>query len=291
MIDYRIKTFLTLCDCMNYQKTADILLLTQPAVTHQIHRLETQYGCKLFLYDKKKLILTREGEILKHYAQNVMYQEEKLLENFKLSEKKCLRMGATKTIGEFVIPGQIAEYLRNSDHQILIDVDNTGRLLEQIQNGSLDFALVEGFFDSSEFESILYRSEPFEGICSASHPFAGRTVPLNEIFSETLFIREEDSGTRMILEQLLSSGNRTLEQFTRTVCISNFGLMRELVAENCGITFAYQAVRTGNDALACFHVESWNAVRDFNYVFLDTPNSRKCVEMFQQIVNSRIPAP
>lgn len=287
MIDYRIKTFLTLCDCMNYRKAADLLMMTQPAVTQHIQRLEHLYGCSLFLYDRKKLVLTKEGELLKRYAQNVMYQEEKLLENIRLIEKKPLRIGATKTIGEYVIPEQIARFLQNPTNHIFIDVDNTGRLLEQLQNGALDFALVEGFFDSNLFASKHYRSEPFVGICSAKHPFAGRTVPLNEIFYETLFIREEDSGTRMIFEQLLSAHNRTLEQFTRTICISNFGLMRALISENCGISFAYKVVQDGSDQLACFQIKNWDITRDFNYVFLDTPNSRKSVALFEEAINKR----
>lgn len=48
MLDYRIDTFLTLCESMNYRKTAEILHISQPAVTQQIHYLENQYGQKLF---------------------------------------------------------------------------------------------------------------------------------------------------------------------------------------------------------------------------------------------------
>ena len=48
MLDHRIDTFLVLCDCMNYRKAAEVLQLTQPAVTQQIQHLERLYGCKLF---------------------------------------------------------------------------------------------------------------------------------------------------------------------------------------------------------------------------------------------------
>lgn len=80
MIDYRVKTFLALCDFMNYRKTAQILNMTQPAVTQHIHFLENQYGCKLFDYDRHSLKMTREGMLLKRYCESVMYQEEKLFE-------------------------------------------------------------------------------------------------------------------------------------------------------------------------------------------------------------------
>ena len=61
MIDTRIETFLTLCRVMNYRKTAELLNMTQPAVTQHIHFLEEQYGCKLFSYDRRTLTMTKEA--------------------------------------------------------------------------------------------------------------------------------------------------------------------------------------------------------------------------------------
>ena len=58
MLDYRIDTFLTLCEQMNYRKTADLLHISQPAVTQQIHHLETRYGQKLFEYENRRLVKT-----------------------------------------------------------------------------------------------------------------------------------------------------------------------------------------------------------------------------------------
>ena len=58
MVDYRIETFLLLCELMNYRKTAEALRITQPAVTQQIHFLERQYGCKLFDYRNHQLTKT-----------------------------------------------------------------------------------------------------------------------------------------------------------------------------------------------------------------------------------------
>ena len=64
MIDYRIPTFLTLYELMNYRRTAEQLKLSQPAVTQQIHALERDYGCRLFTYDGSRLYRTPEAEKL-----------------------------------------------------------------------------------------------------------------------------------------------------------------------------------------------------------------------------------
>ncbi len=54
MLDFRLKTFLTLCRVLNYTKTAKILHITQPAVSQHIKHLELEYGIKLFIYEEKK---------------------------------------------------------------------------------------------------------------------------------------------------------------------------------------------------------------------------------------------
>ncbi|RGF35841.1 LysR family transcriptional regulator [Ruminococcus sp. AF43-11] len=283
MIDYRVKTFLTLCNFMNYRKTAQVLNMTQPAVTQHIHFLENQYGCKLFDYDRHSLKMTREGMLLKRYCESVMYQEEKLFEKIKSGEKRLVRFGATKTIGEYVIPEQVERFLQLPDYNVEIEIDNTRYLLDKLKRGELDFALIEGFFDSNDFLSRVYRSENFVGVCSKNHRFANKTILPDDIFTEHLFLREKGSGTRNILEQVLSEHNRTTEHFARVTCINHFTLMSELIADNLGITFAYEVMQKSYSSLAPFYVKGWNIVRDFNYVYLDSADSLEILETFDNL--------
>lgn len=51
MLDFRVKTFLTACQLLNFTETARKLNLTQPAVSTQIRYLEREYGVKLFARD------------------------------------------------------------------------------------------------------------------------------------------------------------------------------------------------------------------------------------------------
>lgn len=283
MIDYRVKTFLALCDFMNYRKTAQILNMTQPAVTQHIHFLENQYGCKLFDYDRHSLKMTREGMLLKRYCESVMYQEEKLFEKIKSGEKRLVRFGATKTIGEYVIPEQVERFLQLPDYNVEIEIDNTRYLLDKLKRGELDFALIEGFFDSNDFLSRVYRSENFVGVCSKNHRFANKTILSDDIFTEHLFLREKGSGTRNILEQVLSEHNRTTEHFARVTCINHFTLMSKLIEDNLGITFAYEVMQKSYSSLAPFYVKGWNIVRDFNYVYLDSADSLEILETFDNL--------
>ena len=280
MIDSRIKTFLTLCKVMNYRKTAEILNMTQPAVTQHIHYLEEEYECRLFIYDRRSLKMTPEAEILKKYAENVIYQDKKL--RCELTQNDCvmLSVGATKTIGEYVISDHVSSFLSNPNNSISINVDNTENLILLLSEGKIDFALIEGFFDRSRFASKLYRNEPFVGLCGANHPFADRTVSLDDIWNEHLILREEGSGTRNILAQLLSVRNHTFNEFRQITTVNSFGLITSLLENNNCITFAYRAVGECNKTLAKFRLEGFDITREFNYIYLDTPYSKQAVSYF-----------
>lgn len=284
MLDYRINTFLTLCETMNYRLTAQKLSMTQPSVTQHIQYLEKYYDCKLFEYNGKHLHITEQAEILKKYASSMNYQENQLKQALLPPKGHSLTIGATRTIGEYVIPNQVENFLKEPDNTLSIVIDNTKCILELLEQGEIDFAIIEGFFDKSIYGSKLYRNEPFIGFCSTSHPFAGREVSISDLLTQDLIIREEGSGTRTILEQELSKYNYSIHNFRRTICINNFGLLENLVARKCGITFAYQAAGIDNSSLSTFTVQDWNITREFNYVYLADTDAENLVELFQKYV-------
>lgn len=65
MLDFRIETFLTVCQTMNFTTAAKQLNITQPAVSQHIHFLEEAYDTSLFIYQNKRLFLTNSGELLR----------------------------------------------------------------------------------------------------------------------------------------------------------------------------------------------------------------------------------
>ena len=164
-------------------------------------------------------------------------------------------------------------------------MENTETLLSELSAGELDFALIEGYFDKSRYVSRLYRKEPFVGLCGKDHPFANKTVPMDRIWREDLILREDGSGTRDILGQLLTEYNHSFAEFDRITTISNFGLITKLLENNNCITFAYRAVGENNNALAEFRVKGWDVYREFNYVYLDTPFSEYAVSLFENYRN------
>lgn len=147
MIDYRIYTFLNLCETMNYRKTSEKLNISQPAVTQHIHALEQEYGEKLFYYTGRVLHKTKAAEQLEQYSKTMLFYENELRTSLKGKSEILLRIGATKTIGEFVLEKQLIQYLSDPTHNLQFTIDNTQVLLAMLERNQLDFAIVEGFFE------------------------------------------------------------------------------------------------------------------------------------------------
>ena len=100
MLDFRVYTFLAVCEYMNYTRAAEALHITQPAVSQHIRYLENMYQVKLFLAEGKKIHLSPAGERLLHAATTLKNDEVFLRKQMFEGAGKglSLRFGTTRTI-------------------------------------------------------------------------------------------------------------------------------------------------------------------------------------------------
>lgn len=267
MFDDRVFTFLTLYKEMNYHRTAEKLQMTQPGVTQHIQYLEKQYGIKFFRYEGRTLYRTPEAERFKRHLDSMMAEEQAMREEFAQAQGICLRIGATKTIGEFVLTPIVQHFLADSTHCLDFITDNTQNLLRLLEDQQLDFAIIEGVFDKSRYDYHLYKKEKFVGICSQTHRFANKVVSLDDLFEETLLIREKGSGTRHLLEQAITNRGFSLSNFNRVVSLGNFSVITELLIQTQAVTFAYQPIALQRSELTTFAVADLEIEGEFNFVY------------------------
>ncbi len=273
MLDFRLETFLTLCSEMNYTRTAQKLCITQPAVSQHIRYLEEKYGTKLFNYQNKTLSLTPQGEMLRKFALSSKAdwnRMEETLKNFR--GKNHFAFGATLTIGEYVMAPILEKLLDDLPQTNLTMVmGNTETLLQKLQQGEIDFAFVEGPFNKGEYTTALFTPARFIPVCSPQHPFAERSVSFEELFTQRLIIREEGSGTRHVLEQVLLEHSWTIQNFSDRIEIANLNVIKSLVSHGKGITFLYEKAAESelhHGLLKRINLLSFDAVREFNFVCL-----------------------
>ena len=279
-MDPKLHTFLTLCQTMNYRLAAEHLHLSQPAVTKQIQSLEQSLQTKLFYYDGHTLHKTEKCLLLERYAISQQYQFEELQLAIADRKRLKLRIGATKTIGDYVLLDAIKEYLSCPGHELSLVVDNTKHLLQMLDENQLDFAVIEGTFSKTKYDSYLLRMEPFVGICARENPLCGRHVSIEELLGETIIVREEGSGTRRIFEERLMASGYELSDFYREVSISSFVSIKALVADGIGISFLYRSVVSKEKDIGIFTVDGITEPHAFHVVYTRNTNAKNYAEQF-----------
>lgn len=272
MLDFRIETFLCVCKHMNYTKAAEDLNITQPGVSQHIKYLESYYGDKLFAYSNKILTLTPAGEELKNAMLSIKHDDVHLRKKIsdRASEVTSIKFGATLTIGEFMLSEKLMNYLKqNPKIQIEFIIADTLELLSLLEAGTIDFAIIEGYFEKSQYEYITVSNENYIAVCGNDYPL-NSVNNFDELFSHRLLVREDGSGTKEILERYLSENGYSFANFSNMSIISSIGVIKQFLLNNCGISFMYEiAVKKelSEGTLRKLDLQDFNLCHEFNYIW------------------------
>ena len=243
MLDFRIDTFIAVCKHLNFTKAAEELNITQPAVSQHIKYLQNSYQVTLFAHNGKKISLTKEGEILLNVATTLKHDD--IFLRHKLQQgglhKQRLVFGTTLTVGQYVILDKVASYMKqHPTTTIKLTIDNTKKILQGINEGNIDFGMIEGYFPKNEYDYIVYAKESYIAICGKEYVLHPGTYTIEELFKERIILREVESGSRDILERYLLERNYAVEDFRDCLEINNIQAILRLVEEDCGISFVYR---------------------------------------------------
>ena len=287
MQDYRMETFLTACRLMNYTSTAQALHITQPAVSQHIRFLEENYHVKLFYYEGKKLHLTKAGIRLRDTATTMKHDEIILKERLETLGCKKLVFGATRTIGDFVMPGILHRCVaKDPTIEVQMLVENTGDLLKKVNLGELDFAVIEGYFRKAEYDYKVYARQHYVAVCSGAHTFAREPREINDLFNERIILREKGSGTRAIFERYLEERNCSIQDFSYRMEVGSISAIKSLVAADCGITFLYEAAvekELENKSLQKIVLQDFDLYKNFTMVWRKNSVFReRYLEIFEE---------
>lgn len=273
MQDFRMDTFIEVCQCMNYTRAAEALNITQPAVSGHIRVLEKHYGVRLFRYEGKNLMLTKEGEMLYRAALRMRHDEKRLEEMMHAMEqgRQNWKFGATLTIGQYVLPERISQIVRTHPNlNLTMEVANTRQLLTLLDEGVLDFAFVEGYFEKQAYEYQLFSREKFVCVTGQAYELPQQAKYMRELFDNTLITREAGSGTREILERFLQEENYSITDFNKVIEMNNMTAIKTLLADNCGIAFVYETAvhrELERGVLKKIDLKDFTLSHEFNFIY------------------------
>lgn len=271
MLNFRVQTFLCACKHMNFTSAAAELGISQPAVSQHIHHLEKDYGIKLFQYEGKKLSLTEEGKLMLSAVQTINNDEHILRQRIKAMQEKehMYRFGASYTIGNYLILDKLADLLHaHPNYNIHMSIGDTSTLLEAIDEGQIDFAIVEGFFDHSKYETLPFLTERLFCVCGKEYEIPNE-VRIEELFAHRIISRSKGGGSRELLDKALATVNASISSFVTEVLVGTPYAVKELAVRNCGIAFIYESVvkrELAEGTLRRIKIQNFHPF--FNFTFL-----------------------
>lgn len=260
MLDMRTYTFLEVYRCRNVTRAAARLNITQPAASQHLRHLERHYGCALFRKQGRSIEPTAAGDLLYQALSTQVNDERRLMAELaalaahdgQRAAGMRLRLGATRTIGAFVMPQLIVAHLKDrpTDDLSLV-VDNTHELVRLLEHGELDAALVEGPFDRGAFDAAVVAHESFAAVAApqvaaglggtgADAETDAAAPRLSDLLALPLILREAGSGTREILERHLAAHDLGTADFARTIELGSIGAIKASAAAGLGVSFLYR---------------------------------------------------
>jgi DNA-binding transcriptional LysR family regulator len=226
---------------------AQQLHISQSAVSKQLGEFEQTLGVTLFERLPRGVRLTEAGRLLQGYANNLVAVEaeaEAAIRDLKLGVRGRLRIGASRTVGAYLMPALLARYRRHSpDVELFLQVDSTARIEQGLIASELDIGFTEGIVGSDQLEYRVFASDELVLIAAPDHP-ATRTnpAPLSVVQQHPLLMHEVGSGTRAVTEKAFSEKKIALRP---SMTLASTEAIKHTVATGVGIAIlSASAVRT-----------------------------------------------
>jgi DNA-binding transcriptional LysR family regulator len=241
MENFRLKVFRTVARHLNFRRAADELSLTQPAVTQQIQALEEEYGVSLFDRAGGRTALTPSGEALLPFANKLKAISDEAFEAVaKVSGTHAgrLSLGASQTIGQYLLPNFIAEFLRQYPRvEITAISGNTDDIVESLAQQKIQLALVEGPTLRKDIKTEPFMEDHMVLVVPAGHEWAEHEIEVRDLKTAALLTRELGSGSRRVVELALEKAGLSKKELKATMALDSTEGLLSAVEAGLGVAF------------------------------------------------------
>ncbi|MBB6460005.1 LysR substrate-binding domain-containing protein [Flammeovirga kamogawensis] len=269
---FRLHVFYEVVQRQSFTKASEVLGISQPAVTKHVRALEEEY--QLPLLERKGVIihLTQAGEILKIYCEKIFSLERQLtfeMDALKDHQGGTIRIGASTTIAQYIIPSVIAEFQQKvKDAKVEIKSGNTEAIENWLIEDKIDIGMIEGSPHRGGLKYIPFLND--ELVLVASSKFNKlQTVELQDIFSKPIVMREQGSGTRKIIEHALKGESLSINDLNIIMELDTTESIKRYIASspNYAILSIYSVLDELNrDQLQIIDIENFEMNRKLHFV-------------------------
>ncbi len=286
---HQLATFQVVAKHCSFVRAAEELHFSQPAVSAQIHQLETSLGIKLFDKIGRKTHLTHAGETLYLYSQKLFALLDETIETMEALRSPhsgILRVGADTTVGTYVIPGLLGKF-HELYPQVAIELEvfNRGYLLNELMTNMVDMVVMGKVPTEVPVFSAPLAPNEMVLIAPPRHRLAGCIqISLKELAREHFLLREAGSGTREALQQAFEEAGLVLQV---SMQVGNNSAIKQSVAAGLGIALISRVainLELEMGRLVVLDVEGFPIMHKWSLVHLKEKNLSAPARAFKNFV-------
>jgi DNA-binding transcriptional LysR family regulator len=276
----QLKIFLAVAEQLHFTRAAELLFITQPAVSAAVQILEEEYSVKLFHRIGRRVELTEAGKLLRVEAQKILDQvglAERGLRELNNLQRGELKLGSSLTIANYWLPSKISLY-KQLYPGITVNcvLANADEICEGTASGQFDFGLVTGGV-KPELLNVLQQEnvgqDRLQIVVSRSHPWFGKAqITVDQLSQTDWIMREPGSGAQRTLEQALRSWDVDPEKLNVMLVLSSSEMVKSVVESGSGVAALPELMVQKELQLATLHAV--NVIDDRN----SNPKSLEIVE-------------
>lgn len=274
--DFRLKVFSCVARNLSYTKASHELFISQPAITKHIQELESIYNTRLFERLGNKIELTVSGKLLLEHCDKILDEYAKLEYEMNLLRNRYvgeLRIGASTTISQYVLPPLLASFVdRFPDITLNLTNGNSAKIEKELQEHHIDLAIVEGNIRQPSLKYTYFMDDELVLITR----FEGKWSNFDDISVEQLkeiplVLREIGSGTLDVILNVLSNYNIKLSDLNVVMHLGSTESIK-LYIENsdCMSILSVRSIRRDllHNRFRIIDIRDCSFNRSFNFVRL-----------------------
>jgi len=211
----RFRLLVALADAGSVTGAARVAAISQPAFSQQLRLIERHYGFPLLMRAGRRLVLTRAARDLVDYARRIVRladESERVARELVDLDSGRLTVGATGTVGTYLVPRVLAEYRRRYPAvELRLRMGRPADVERWVLAGEADVGVTGGSAGESQAVVTPFRRDELVAVAAAGHPLA--TVARLDgaaLAAQGLIVAEAESGSRQTLERALAAAGLQL---------------------------------------------------------------------------------
>ena len=272
MLSSELKAFYMVARLGSITLAAKKLGLSQPTVTTQIRKLESQYSVELFFRGGRRLTLSDDGARLLPMVKTLLQQEadiEFFLRNSGQGQGS-LRIAATAPYYILDLVKIFRERLPQVE--VSVEIGNSQQVLELLEDYRVDLAASSQLLEDARLVRRVLGTDPLVVAVHRNHPLASReSLPLSALAGHCLLVREQGSSTRKLTEQMLVEAGIKVGSMLE---IGSRESIREAVLRNIGISIIARHEVPHNPELRVLSLENAPVMHEYLYCLKERRQAR-----------------